>query len=339
MHNNLLIDFLENIASLRNYICFLDDIDNFIQNNLSKNRVNKDLKKIITYKKINNKDSKIFEYSSIIISAYGIFEEYINDCIISYINSTSNLFNAYEDYPEKIRNNHFELSLKLANRIFNQESDPRYLKVKKEDIILNLSNCINDKIPYNLNAEAFIMNSGNYKVDKIKNAFNYLAIDLNLFLGVFFINPSTVKQVELLIDDLVERRNTVAHKANYEIADSSVLLGHINALEKYGEAIFQALAGAIASKEIDIKKAVKIKNIIKIYNKSILCFNINNIEIKKGDSLTVKRDGICLSKIINNIQVNKRNRKSIKIKNQSIDIAIQVAPTIKSNYEFYLVSR
>jgi hypothetical protein len=65
-------------------------------------------------------DKRIFEYKAAIISLYGLLEKYVETWIKEYLDSLSKLVPNYNELDEKIRNNHFELSLKLINTIISR---------------------------------------------------------------------------------------------------------------------------------------------------------------------------------------------------------------------------
>lgn len=62
-------------------------------------------------------DKKVYEYKATIISLYGILEKFLEVWIKEYLDTLSNIISEYNKIDEKIRETHFELSLKLISII------------------------------------------------------------------------------------------------------------------------------------------------------------------------------------------------------------------------------
>lgn len=101
-------------------------------------------------------DKRIFEYKAAIISLDGLLEKYIETWIKEYLDSLSKLVPNYNELDEKIRNNHFELSLKLINTIISRES-AKYQHLTKEKLLINLNTCLVNPTNYQINTEAFVL--------------------------------------------------------------------------------------------------------------------------------------------------------------------------------------
>jgi hypothetical protein len=243
-------------------------------------------------------DKKLFEYKSIIISLYGVLEKHINIWIQEHINGISNLISSYSDLPEKIRKNHFDLSINLISLIIKEKD--KYAYLQKEDILTKLSLCINNPSNYKLNADSFTPVSGNLRHSKVVESFKLLDIELikklkdnvqfSEFLKEKYGSNIANKGDELFttIDDIVTRRNDIAHGVNIDnILGITEFDDYIEFLEKYGQAIFETLV----EKETEYEASylyTQIGSVIKIYDKRILCFEIENNKIKVGDKIIIK---------------------------------------------------
>jgi hypothetical protein len=167
-------------------------------------------------------DKRIFEYKASIISLYGLLEKYVEIWIKEYLDSLSRVVPEYNQVDKKIRDNHFELSLKLINTISTRES-AKYQHLTKEEVLKKLNECIVNPSNYQINTEAFVLLSGNLKHNKIVELFKYLNLDLNHELlsndelnNEIGLDKNTISQTSKddlynKINDLVERRNEIAH--------------------------------------------------------------------------------------------------------------------------------
>ncbi|MCP4345072.1 MAG: hypothetical protein GY795_06045 [Desulfobacterales bacterium] len=136
-------------------------------------------------------DKKVFEYKAIIISLYGLLEKYVEVWIKEYLDTLSDIISEYNEIDEKIREKHFELSLKLISAITSRES-AKYQHLSKEDVLKKLNDCIVNPSAYKINTEAFVLLSGNLKHNKIAELFKKINVDLNKGLKI---NQTLIRHV------------------------------------------------------------------------------------------------------------------------------------------------
>lgn len=296
-------------------------------------------------------DKRIFEYKASIISLYGLLEKYVEIWIKEYLCSLSSIVPEYNKIDERIRENHFELSLKLINSITIRES-AKYQHLTKEEVLNKLNECIINPTKYKINTEAFVLLSGNLKHNKIVELFNKLNLDLNNELlkneelnNEIGLNTNTIsrREKDILynkINDLVERRNQIAHgsEAVDNILSISELEPYIQFLEKYCQAIFQVLVEQITKEEATHTFQV-IANVIKVFGNKILAFEIENYTIKAGDMLIIQtKEGRFYKKPILTIQLDNTEYPELKII-ENTKIAVSVDHKIKDNHKFYIVKQ
>ncbi|TAE60716.1 MAG: hypothetical protein EAZ87_05035 [Nostocales cyanobacterium] len=299
-------------------------------------------------------DRRIFEYKASIISLYGLLEKYVEIWIKEYLDFLSSAVPEYTQIDEKIRENHFELSLKLINTITTRES-AKYQHLKKEEVLNKLNNCIVNPSNYQINTDAFVLLSGNLKHNKIVELFNKLNLDLNKELlkneelnneiGLTRERISRIDKDILYkkINDLVDRRNEIAHGSEklteeYNLLEISELEAYIQFLEKYCQAIFHTLFEQIIKQE-SIYSFQKIENVIKIFGNKVLAFELENYTIKVGDTLIIQtKEGRFYKKPILTIQLNNIEYPEL-IVTEKTKIAVSLDHQIKDNHTFYIVKK
>jgi RiboL-PSP-HEPN len=139
------------------------------------------------------------------------------------------------------------------------------------------------------------------------------------------------------INDLVERRNEIAHgsEAVDNILGLSELENYIQFLENYCQAIFEILS------EEEIKHDCgcnfqKIGNIVDIYDSRKLVFEIENYKIKTGDIIIVKNaKGRFFEKPILEIFIDNISYSQITISEKTI-ISVKLDPPLRENQEFFI---
>ncbi len=355
MNESSLADFRKEIKLIRKYIQHIQDV-NDIAGYVALKTDNEQIKKLLDKIKGHNTfgiDKKIFEYKAIIISLYGILEKFIEIWIKEYLDTLSDIIPKYNQIDNKIKEQHFELSLKLISTITSRTS-AKYQHLTKEQVLKNLNNCIENPSDYIFNLEAFVLLSGNLKHNKIVELFKQLNIDLN---GKLKINQTIIQHIQYIrqkedigelkaevlyeeINQLVESRNEIAHGSETveNFQDHSVLESYIQFLENYCQAIFEILNEEIIKHE-SIHKFQKIENVIDIFDNKILAFEIENYELKLGDFIIIETaEDKFFKKPILEIQVDNKSCPKIKITGKT-NIAVQLEPTIKKNQKFFIAKK
>jgi len=239
------------------------------------------------------------------------------------------------------------LSIKLISLIIDNRFD-KYEHLRKEDLLVKLSSCIKEPLNYNLNSESFIPRSGNLRHPKIVEAFNLLGFELSRELKGHSNFSELLKDKyghiantkdDLLfekINDLVTRRNDIAHGVNIDnILGITEFDDYIKFLEKYGEAIFETLV----EKEVEYEAEFlcqKITNVKKIFNNRILCFEIEHGNIKVGDCVIIENsNSYFFKKVILKIQKNRETFDEINVTKKT-DVGLDLGGDIKENQIFYI---
>ena len=352
-----------NIQSLKNFKRELNQIKEYLKhlkyvNNVTAYSIlesdNEQISKLLNTLKDHDRsfrtDKRIFEYNASIISLYGLLEKYVEIWIKEYLGSLSSIVPGYNQIDQKIRDNHFEISLKLINTITSRES-AKYDHIKKEEVLKKLNECIVNPSNYQINTEAFVLLSGNLKHSQIVELFKYLNLDLNNELlknedlnNEIGLDKTTISQTSKddlynKINYLVERRNQIAHGSEVlDILDISALEPYIQFLEKYCQAIFEILVEQLIKQE-SIHTFQKIEKVIQVYNGKILAFEINSYTIKVGDMLIIEtQENRFYKKPILTIQLDKKDYQELPI-TEKTNIGVSVEPKIKDNQTFYIVKK
>jgi hypothetical protein len=355
-----LLNFKKDIDSIREYIKHIKLINNIALNNreLSENTLEtsspleNSLKEFSEHLYSFNTNKKLFEYKAIVISLYGVLEKHIGIWIQEHIDTLPNIIPSYDKLPDRIYKNHFDLSIKLISLI-SENKFSKNEQLRKEDVLIRLSSCINFPSDYKLNSDAFIPLSGNLKHLKIVEAFRLLDIELvkklknNISFSTFlkekygerkyldYIDKKSDK-LFIIIDNLVSLRNDIAHGVDIDdILGITEFDNYINFLENYGEAIFETLVEKETQYEASFLYT-QIVNIKKIHGKRLLCFELDNNKIKVGDDIIIKtKDDYFLKKEILEIQQDNVAFSELNI-TEKADIGINLGSGITESQTFYI---
>jgi hypothetical protein len=354
MNIESLENFTREINQIREYlkhIQYVNDVATYAVLETDNEQIRNLLNTLKEHDRSFRTDKRIFEYKASIISLYGLLEKYVELWIKEYLDSLSNVVPEYNQIDQKIRDNHFELSLKLINTITSRES-AKYEHLTKEKVLTTLNECIVNPTKYQINTDAFVLLSGNLKHNKIVEIFQKLNLDLNSELlkneelnneiGLTSERISTIGKDILYnkINDLVERRNQIAHGSENvdDIKSISELEPYIQFLDKYCQAIFQTLFEQLIKQE-SIHIFQKIENVIKTYGNKVLAFELENYTIKVGDMLIVEtKEGRFYKKPILTIELNRKEYPELIIIEKT-SIGVSVEPKIKDNQTFYIIKK
>lgn len=316
--NIVIKNFQKEILDLRDLIGFIESIKEEIPKESSN----------YTYCKSTVK--RKYDYNAIIISLYGLIEYYIEQLCYSYIESIEKDINLYSSLDKTFAENHFNLSIQLINKIINNKHI-KYSKLDKDKIIKNLNNCLLGKPNYTLNKEAFTINTGNLKHSKICEIFNSMNINLNEKLKEFKEFNHNTENTYNSIDEIVRRRNEIAHGNAENLLSPSEITPFLDFTEKYIQSTY-----VILMNEFETNLNLFKKNIFgqQIHIDQIFRGNIIGISggskynFKNGDTILIERDDKSLfSSIIIDIK-----------KHPNTDVSIKINKNIKNNHKFYAIT-
>ena len=352
------------ISSLNKFIDSMEKLEKYIfgiklQNNLlcdsqqgMKNLQTND--KFQKFKKHyeNFRIKKIFEYNTIVISIYGYLERYIEDIIKEYLAIVNKIFKYYNDLPDAIKENHYDLSSQLIQNL----KLSKYKSITSENIIIkNLYLCsINDE-NYKINLDAYTQHTANFRQEEIKRFFSLVGVN-NIshlikhqprFVDYLKSNRPEVdisqtrdEIIYNVINDIAERRNEVSHGAIHEIVSKEILEDYIGFLKIYGKSLYDVLKCEIL--EYESEHIAKILNkTIKIYDNQIVIFELDKPKISVGDRIIAKKNSMFPKYIdgkIKELQINGENYNKIS-ESEKIKIGMKVDFKVKDNYQLYLISQ
>ena len=289
-----------------------------------------------------------FNYNSIIISLYGIFERFIENSIVSYIEKINNIIVEYNNLPEVITKQHMLLSLTLLNKI----EQPKYNgPLRKEIIIQNLHTCINTLDNYQLNKEAFAQHTANFRTQVIDESFNQIGIKnlsskilkTNIFRDYLIdVKGFNSESDELLmienlqiLNDLAELRNYVAHGIENEILDNTLLLDFVDFFDVYSKGLIEVCLENLLYREVE-NKGLKLGAITDVFNDGkIVCFYTNGVKITKGQIIIGKNSKTIRSSKINNIRINEVDVDTTN--DDNVEVGIEIENKFIDNFELFVI--
>jgi hypothetical protein len=293
-----------------------------------------------------------FDYNSVVISLYGLLENYVESLLAGYLAALSVTVPKYADLPEAIRESHIPLSTALIGRA----GQSRYKgAVTAEGVIANLHGCLTNATPYRLNADAFTYHSANFRAAAVDELFAKVGITgisqrirplppfseylLNKHPG----RESSKIEPEVIfyhLNDLAERRNEVGHGAAAELLSNDILRDYVEFVDHYCEAL-HALVQCHFAEHLVRHKGVKLGAPIKVFDNSIVCLELSDVKVCVGDlliAITGNSERPFLSGSIQGMQVDKVDVDRAQAP-PPVKVGMKVLFKAKENYEYAVVPR
>ena len=146
------VTFKEEIEQIENYMQSIKYYNEILKLDISELK-NTHKEKIIDFQNISNSFNKRkYDYTVVIVSLYGCFEQYIENFIKDYLMILVDEYKEYSKLPAVIVDNHINLSIALMGKI-EQSKYSGFLS--KEQIIKNLNDCIQYN-KYNTRKERYL---------------------------------------------------------------------------------------------------------------------------------------------------------------------------------------
>ena len=353
-------NFQNSLKNIEDYIFCLEIEKKAINEMLSMDNISVSNAKDYS-EKISKANISGIQYNAVIISLYGIFEEFIDNLFGEYLKQISKKVKQYNDLPEKIRKKHM---FKTADYLSNPQ---RYLNcgITPEDAISNLYQSINNLKNSVLNQKLLLSHSANLNAKHVFEFINDLG-DTNFqakiiknhnFLN-FFKNKLGIeeeeakKRIETFKNDndflfselnkLVEERNNVAHgttenRISYLHIKEKIIpffYSFSNALE---ETIIENLF--LFFHENRILSLEPFDGAINIFNNKILCINNKKARLKIGDYIFAEDKSNLYTMKIKNLQIDNKNIKSVITPNQKIGIELISEKNLKKEWKYYYLAQ
>ena len=190
-----------------------------------------------------------FDNAAFVVALYASFETYVEKLAAAFAGLEARRL-PYAELPQKLVTKHLQRSADLLAR--GRLGEGRHAGLTHAGVVANLHNCLSGEIPYSLNAPAVVWHDSNLRARDVDEIFLPLGIEgmcAQVRRGDALIQwhmavqglpatpadgvPNTV--IEKRLNDVVERRNQVAHRGGnpedlFGVADMNEAIGFISAL-------------------------------------------------------------------------------------------------------------
>lgn len=339
------VTFKEEIEQIENYMQSIKYYNEILKLDISELK-NTHKEKIIDFQNISNSFNKRkYDYTVVIVSLYGCFEQYIENFIKDYLMILVDEYKEYSKLPAVIVDNHINLSIALMGKI-EQSKYSGFLS--KEQIIKNLNDCIQ----YNkcaINYEAFCQHTANFRIMVISEVLKNIdltdvvnCIKHNEQLRELYIqqngecnyNGIKLEIIFSFINELADRRNQIAHGSISDILSFDLQLQMIKKVKIFVKEMdkigFEKILPCLISKSYKINQIHNLNKPTKL-----LCFELKRSKIAIGDIIIKKLDDKFSYCRIESIEVEHKKYNQFE-SNNATDVGIMLDRTRKPNEEYWI---
>lgn len=306
----------------------------------------------IKYIQSKQTDEKIFNYRANIISLYGAFEFYVEEVFKEYIECLKGIIPQYDSLDDKIKNNYFinvaKLHSKLQYAKFSHITERQIAQNIEKVIVQNKNEII---------AESFLGNGGNYKhkiICELMNSVGICNVDCNIIqigpLSDLFSESTLDKEqqrrmVSMRLEELVNRRNEVAHGAiSDDIVDIVSFEDMLKFIASYCDSLNKLLEHELMAHRWEQSSSICYTP-LNVHGNKIAELKVRNISLNIGKKLLIKKQGYPAyieAKIIGlNIKNNTtgviEKKECIDITDEEHLISVKVSAKLKDNRELKFI--
>lgn len=319
----------------------------------------KEVKELIEKENEEVKRANLF-YNGVIITLYGSFEFFVDGIASSYLDlvlcSEEKEVDS-ENHQKPIKEHLIDLYIKNMGEFLSAPQrhsnvDNSYESINQ--IFASFSEAINHKGYSKLKKELLMFHGGNMKSDTLFDFFNSIKLqNVNVMLfecssfSRFVVNELGIEDevidriktkkdsdIYLLINNLVEERNKIAHQgfSDEKISLEEIQKRTIPYLSVLSEALFRAVCKFVTDTFSLIEdRCFENPCFIEVINNSIVCHSNEKRNIKEGDYFVIKRaKGNYLAKVLS-IQ---ENSKPLQQTGEELkDFGFGLDENVKENYE------
>lgn len=290
------------------------------------------------------------EYSASIVLLYGIWERFVEETLIDYIEHINSIVPKFGSLPKRLLDDHVDRTAELLLARHQQKYEGI---VDASLLINNLATCSPDSVNFRLNAIAFAHHGQNLRMDIVNDMFSGAGLsgftqliknDLRFSnyltsIGRDQLSSKANNVVFEEVNDLASRRNEISHGEQSQILSRDIIREYMDFIQELSIAMVSVLS-------VDCLRLVskfygaEMPDVISVINRRIICFpNTPAGGIAVGDGLIAEtRSGQIFASPVQRLEVNKISVASISDLSTS-PFGVEVSFSAKPNWKYKLVKK
>lgn len=207
---------------------------------------------------------RIYDHAAFVVLLYASFERFVENLVAECAVLASRRV-PYSDLPEGLRSKHRSKTLDLVLK--NRVGEGRLRGLNESDFLKNLLDCLRNESPYALNREALIAHDSNLRTKAVDELFAGVGLPHACVAATLAMHAAirdaaatsdtggkvmqtgealaelSHERVRLQLEELVSRRNDIAHGGIQDIPSVEAMLEQLAFIKEFSAGLFAVAAG------------------------------------------------------------------------------------------------
>lgn len=232
---------------------------------------------------------QLFDHCAAVSRIYGLFEQAVGELVAEYIEFVPT---ATPDYSGLLEETRIQYRLGVAQILSKWKSSKSLYSHLSEDVIAaGLADGLRNK-SYSLIADAFLIDSDNYRTDTINRIFKRLGFD-DVFAGIrkassiaAFCSKLGSESADSYLNEFVRVRNDAAHGNVASVSSSTEILNYAEFVELVIKELAVFLITRIIRDGVSSGHSVRLGGVLHVFSKNVVgVSSASEMTIKTGDRL------------------------------------------------------
>jgi hypothetical protein len=286
---------------------------------------------------------RIYDSACATVMLYGLFERFIEDLAKEYLEGLCLRHTKFSVLPEKLKASYFEATIVQLQRT----RDARYRgEHSASRLAASLNTCLSDQSPMDFLADSLLYHTANFRIGAVDDFFSRLGVQQvsrkaaqtataqDYFASASIDVPSNAPEASWnLIDDLVERRNQVAHGDVSSVLALSEIGSYLEQVEAYCVSLSSTVRDAFGEVLVE-SHGVPHGRPLAVFNGAIVCIESKGAKITGNSLLVCRSANKWLSLGIREIQIKKRAVPETPA-GEDVEVGLLTDGRCKASFEIY----
>lgn len=288
---------------------------------------------------------KVHDYACAIILTYGLYEQFVQDLSQEYLDLLVAGSKTRDDLPDRLVREHFSLTVE---QLVRSNSNKYQERSSSEMLLKSLAGAVAGTQLTDFCTEPFLRHTANFRsefVDEylarlgVPNATEHIR-NTPSFRAYLKSDPAPkvhagVERLRLRIDDLVRRRNQVAHGDLSDILSLAEVKEFIESVKVYITALARVVRDQLTASRA--RDGIPLGKPIAVHNANIVCLSSKGHVLQTGSVLLCKvSGGRSYSLIVKEVQQNNASISATP-KQVAVDVGLETDGTCKDTHDVFLI--
>lgn len=344
--------FQERIKKLLSFLDDAEAVNELAYTDISlypDSREIQDLQSRLRHLRDNKVDRRTQTYASSMIMLYALFEQYVEEVLMAYLDELAFIAKRPSDIPEAVRKKHIAFSAQL---LINGNLD-KYRDRYRESEVIQRMHLFASGESFQVNTLAFIDHRSNFRHESLNEFFTVVGISHFLsqikqtlafkkYSEEQFPNQKVTRLEDKIVfdelDDLAWRRNVVGHgwpdKDN--LLSIKMMRERADFIRVLGESIYEVLRQNVLPYIVKYHGCALPRPLV-VHRNVIVCFHLETDTISEGAYIVAKNaNDRYFEGRVESIEVNHVRQEQVEAP-PAVDVGCCVTFRAKENYEYFLI--